>query len=305
MFKDILVPLDGSRFAEFALPAALGIAERSGGRIRLLSAVTEVPPVPFVEGEDGAVKGWFAEARSRTAQYLEDVGERLQEAGLSAEPETKVLVGPAVRMLAKEIETTHPDLVVMTTHGRGRLERAWVGSVTDGLLRRSASPLLLVRPEKDGEVDLGRTPAFQDILVPLDGSETAEAILGPAEELASLYESRLSLVAVLPHPFPMSSTYLPHVVGEAYDAEEQKKSFRSYLEGVRGRVNKVERVTVREAEDAARGILEEVRDSSADLVAMSSHGRSGVARVVLGSVTDKVIRGAELPILVCRIIEED
>ncbi len=304
MMEEILVPLDGSRFAEYALPAALSVADRSGARLRLASVVTDVPPVPFTRAGEGRVRGWFEEARSRTEQYLEKVGEKVkEEAGGKLEVRSQVLVGPAIRMLAGELEESPSTLLVMTTHGRGPLERAWVGSVTDGLVRRVTNPILLMRPQKGGEADLGARPAFEQVVIPLDGSETAEAILDSAAEFVSLFQSQVTLLSVLPEPFPVGSSYLPHVVEESVDRDAQKKGFEAYLDEIRGRLEGKARsvsTVVVDAEEVASGILSETERRQADLVAMSTHGRSGVTRLVVGSVADKVIRGGSVPVFVRR-----
>ncbi len=308
MYKEILVPLDGSRFAEYALPTALSVAERSGGRIRLVSAVTDVPPLPLVEHDEGTVRGWFDEARSRASEYLDDAAAQLRETESALEVETKVLMGPAVRMLTEEIEKRPPDLVIMTTHGRGPLQRAWVGSVTDGLLRRANRPLLLVRPKPKEEANLDDRPAFQKMLIPMDGSEEAEAVLSPASELGQLFGSSITLFTVVPELFAVGSSYLPHLVEEQEEQKKRRASFQRYLDELKTRVpaDAVRtRTVVGEGEDVASGIIDAAIEEKSDLIAMATHGRSGVARLVLGSVADKVIRGSTVPVLVFRSPEKD
>jgi nucleotide-binding universal stress UspA family protein len=153
----------------------------------------------------------------------------------------------------------------------------------------------------DGEADLPARPAFQRSDLPLDGSKVSEAMLPSAAEMARLFEARLLLVSVLPPAFPLGSTYLPHAAEEERKRKERAAELRSYLERTKAelREQKVEaEAEVVADKEPAEAILDHAERVAADLVAMSTHGRGGVARMVLGSVADKVIRAAAVSVFV-------
>jgi nucleotide-binding universal stress UspA family protein len=308
MYRKILVPLDGSDFAERAVPMALAIAERTGGDLQLATAIPTLPPVVPAPDKEGPVKGWFEEERVRAGEYLEKTASRIG-GGTEAKIHTKVLSGDPASAVEERVRKTGAELVVMTTHGRGPFERVWLGSVADGLIRRAPCPVLLWRAgEDDGEkVDLEARPRFRRILVPLDGSPDSESILPEAVAMARLFDARLSLVTIVPDPFPLGSTYIPHAARENVEREEVIVEARSYLEhaasGARDEGVETDFEVVVQ-DDAGSGVLAYREEIGADLVAMSTRGRGGVARLVLGSVADKIIRGGRVPVLVHRMTGE-
>lgn len=307
MYRKLLVPLDGSDFSEHALPLALAVAERTEGEIQLASAIPTLPPVvPSGEG-DGPVRGWFEEERSRATEYLQGIRGRLEAAGATVPLHVKVLAGGPVRSLDERIRQTNVDLVVMTTHGRGPFERMWLGSVADGLVRTAPCPILLWRPGEDAPKPQER-PAVNRVLVPLDGSDSAESILPEAAGLARAFGASLSLVAVVPGTFPLGSTYIPHAAEETRRRDENHAWFQTYLDDLAGKI-RAEGLDVDSAtifgDDVAGTIMEFRDETEADLVAMSTRGRGGVARLVLGSVADKLIRAGRVPVLVHRQSEEE
>ncbi len=181
------------------------------------------------------------------------------------------------------------------------MSRFWLGSTADGLIRRSTIPILLLRPCEEGPPP---KPDFNPgrVLVPLDGSDESEAILAHAVALAGNVETQFDIVRVYPYPKDFASSYLPHTArvnsnmlerGRTAAAEYVKEEATTLSE--RGICATGHIVPDREP---AAGILHFAERSGADLIAMSTHGRGGVSRLVLGSVTDKVIRGAQIPILV-------
>lgn len=306
MRRKILVPLDGSDFAELALPPALSLVERTGGELHLATAASTAPAVSFDETEDGLVEGWFEEERGRARNYLEDVKDRISAAA-DVPVHTRVLSGSPAPALDEHIRDAGLDMVVMTTHGRPPLERFWLGSVADGLVRRAPCPLLLWRSESEA-ADLSARPSPLRIVVPLDGSALSETILPEASALARALGGRLHLVSVLSPPPPLASPYLPHQAEEEHRKEIRRENLRNYLEEKRDelRSRDVEAdVEVLMERDAAEAILEHAADVDADLVAMSTRGRGGAARLLVGSVADKVIRGASVPVFVIGVPDED
>ena len=286
----ILVPLDGSDFAEQAIPVASTIAERWHAPLRL--ARVHVPLASEVHCADGLVvvdDKRDLDARQRDAAYLEQRRGTGSEAGI----ETVLLQGPAVSAaLAADARTSGARLVVMTTHGRGGLPRLLLGSVAAGVVKRSPTPVLLVRP---GHVDASRR--FRRVLVPLDGSALACSIVDHVSRVAEP-GARLVLFTVI-EPFSWASW--PDAAGAPVpDESEQAAAARAWLEEqavpLRERGFEVEtRVSV--SRRCAQQILAVAATVEADLIALATHGRSGLARVALGSVADEVVRGAEVPVL--------
>lgn len=297
MYRQIMVPLDGSRFAESALPVALSLSRCTGAPLHL---VTVQEPIPSFAYDD-----WESAAEEWSRDYLQNALERTREHA-GGEVTTGLLSGHVVEALEEEAKRRSADLVVIATHGRGALSRAWLGSVADGFLQHTERPVLLVRPEEEGQPDLAADVRFGRILVPLDGSDLSESVLDHAIEFGSLFDARYHLTRIVPYPMQFNSPYLPHTmqmnqqfVDEARDAAEK------YLDGhvARLRARDVETDgSVVVVSQAGHGILAEAKEADADLIAMATHGRSGLSRVILGSTADKIIRGGHLPILLHRPI---
>jgi nucleotide-binding universal stress UspA family protein len=294
--------LDGSRFSEHALPPAAGIARRAGAALHLV----RVHP-PSVVGEGVVAFGMTdREAWAQEQSYLDAVAARLTAAtGVVAT--TRVLDGPVPAVLHEHAVSRGIDLVVMTTHGHGPFSRFWLGSVADQLAHRLPIPLLLVRPH-DAPVDLAREPALGRLLVGLDGSPRAEAVLGPALGLARLTGAGVALVRVVLRP-PVYGMDLPAYAQAGTDLavlEELRNEAQAYLTRVadrlRGEGHAVEaRVAVHT--HAAMALLEEATRTGCDLIALETHGRRGLPRLFLGSVADKVVRGAGVPVLLHRSLQ--
>jgi nucleotide-binding universal stress UspA family protein len=297
MFRSILVPLDGSRFGEHALPYAVGVARRTGARIQVVHK--HVPPAPIhPDGVLAREKKVPEDTRPRERAYLDEVAVRLQAAGVEAS--TALVEGPTVEALCEHAAGSGADLAVMTTHGRGPLSRFWMGSVADALMRRLTVPLLLVRPSEDEGPSLAEPPALRRVLVPLDGSEESEAVLGPAADLGADDFTLLRVVEPLPM-FGMEVPLYP-VQADAALSAQLTDAAHDYLAGVAGRLRgrgPAVRTRMVVYSSAAGAILDESAGGF-DLVALETHGRGGLARLVLGSVADKVVRGAAIPVLVHR-----
>jgi nucleotide-binding universal stress UspA family protein len=304
MFRSILVPLDGSRFAEHALPLAAAIARRTGASLQVVHK--HIPPEPVhpdsVLAEDRKLT---PQVRDREWAYLDKIVHRLTAA--SANPvSAKLLDGPTVETLLGQVDTSGVDLVVMTTHGRGPMSRFWLGSVADALVRRLVVPTLLVRPREE-EPRAESLP--RHILIPLDGSPLAEKILEPAIALGTLAGAEYTLFHVVV-PVPIVTPDATISAASVLDLELTEKlesDSHSYLKGaaerLRARGLKVrERIVVQSSVAAA--ILDEVKHVGIEAIALETHGRGGFARLLLGSVADKIIRAAHMPVLVHRTPEQ-
>ncbi|HSJ25151.1 MAG TPA: universal stress protein [Longimicrobiales bacterium] len=301
MTRDILVPLDGSTFSEHAVPVALDLARRTGGRLHLVQVHEPVTTQVHADGLPMYDERWDGALRAQEEEYLRSLaGTCMEHAGVS--PVVELLDGPVVPALTSYALETGAGHIVMTTHGRGGISRVWMGSVADALVRRAAVPVLLVRPKTD-DVTWTRGLAPRHILIPLDGSELAEGILDPAQELGALSDARYTLLrVVLPLPFIMPPAAMGAVYSEA-GAEASKDTAAKYLTSVANRMRargaRVDVATVFHTSPAL-GILDFAATHAVDMVAMATHGRGGWSRVALGSVADKVMRGTMMPVLLLR-----
>jgi nucleotide-binding universal stress UspA family protein len=301
VIRSILVPLDGSPFAEFAVPLAQALAGRTGARIRLVSV--HEPRADITPGLDAAtVEAESLEIRSATQAYLADTAARLQT-GAHGEIVTELVDGVPGPAVVSAVERHRPDLIVMSTHGRGPMSRFWLGSVADHLIRHVEVPVLLARPVGDRP----GPPEIRRILAAVDLSTESAAILDVAAEVARGLSASVTILHVvepivgivdgaLPFPIPVDSNVL-----EARKAEATKQ-LEALVGSFAARGVAVEsRVVV--GVGAAATILSEVAKRDYDLVALTTHGAGGVRRLLVGSVADKVIRGSERPVLVLRSSE--
>jgi nucleotide-binding universal stress UspA family protein len=299
MYRSLLVPLDGSQFGEHALPLALGIARRAGATLHLVHvhAITTPISVDAIPVYDEALD---AQDRARERAYLDDLARRLSNNGASRVI-TAVLDDPIADALRTYAAAHDIGLVVMTTHGRGAFSRFWLGSVTDSLVRCAPMPILLVRPQETPP-DLAQAPAINHILVPLDGSALAEHILPPATALGALTDAVFTLVHVIAIEAAGYKTDWPIVRSVAGALAATRASAQTYLDRVAERLGAQSLVahTAVIGGQPAPAILEYAHDHAIDLVALATHGRSGAARLLLGSSADKIVRGATTPVLLYR-----
>ena len=196
------------------------------------------------------------------------------------------------------------DLVVMTTHGRGPVSRALLGSVADELVRRCPVPVLLVRSDETLP-DLHQEPSVTRVLIPLDRSPTSEQILGPAMQLGSVLGASYTFLHVVPTGERLTTKAGADQwagLNRSWQEHEAAESL-AYLERFAQcfRAPPVEvRTRVVISPHVASAVVEEARAESCDLIALATHGRGGFKRLLLGSVADKVLRCAPCPVLVFR-----
>jgi nucleotide-binding universal stress UspA family protein len=293
MSRLILVPLDGSGFSESAIPVALAIARRWEARVEVLTVHEGVPTLEH--------DFWETASQEWSDRYIAGVADRIEtEAGVTVE--ASALSGAVGEAIQRHVEAQAGTLLVMASHGRGPMSRFWLGSTADALVRHSTFPILLLRPDGDVGSEPPETYSPKRVLVPLDGSNESEAILEHAIELVDDREAVFTLLRVFPYPEQYASTYMPHTIQVNADLlKEGEAAARVYIEAQAAAL--VERGIEATGEmcvetNPAAGILRFAERNETDLIAMSTHGRGGVSRMLLGSVTDKVLRGAQIPMLV-------
>lgn len=287
MIRRVLLTLDGSTFSEAALPAAVTLAGRAGAELRVLSAL-EIPP-RFVYPE------FRSDDRIRMEAYLAGIAESTPGVAVT----TVVREGRVGEEILREIGEWKPDVVVMATHGRTGPSRAWIGSTADRCAREADRPLLLVRPS-GGAKGREETPlAVRRVLVALDGSRTAEEALPHAVEMAGILGVPLVLVTVVTFMGALEFPFGPTSNAEMNDRllAQETTDATAYLEPLAAQARQAGvTVTTTVASDAvaSRAILSE---AGKDLLVMTPRGLGRVRRALLGSTADKVVRGAEGPVL--------
>ncbi|MEZ0228391.1 MAG: universal stress protein [Planctomycetota bacterium] len=278
--EKIVVPLDGSELSDRIVAQLERILRRKDSSVTLARVLPAEARLPG------------GEALVDAAQvHLDGVARALRARGATVA--TEVLVGePADRIVAFAQERG-ASLIAMATHGRTGLARWFRGSTAERVLRASPVPVLVANPFGLGERDERR---FGRILVPLDLSERSTEILPLVREVATLYESEVFLLHAIEVPapleYPVSFEHLTGADATKMLAEQAKK-----LPGLRVS-------TATEVGAAAWSIVQTIEREKIDLVAMTTHGRSGVARWAYGSVAEQVIRHAACPLLVKRTAGE-
>jgi nucleotide-binding universal stress UspA family protein len=281
--RSILTPLDGSRLAEESLRAACATAHRTGAVLHMALVHHPVAPNADSAAMATAIDELDRLAREGEERYLAQLAERTR-LQYAIRVETKILDGPVAETLGAYVTQLGAGLVVMTTHGRGAVSRFWLGSVADHLLRHLDVPLLLLRHKEEPVQD--SRMAFRRMLVALDGSERAEAVIEPALALCPPPTAEIALLRV--------------VAPEANGAAGGRGPAAVYLDEVADRLERRGcrvSTTVVVSDSPAQAILDQARPEATDCVALATRGSLGVKRLMLGSVTDKVVRGSEVPVL--------
>ncbi|HEX2716386.1 MAG TPA: universal stress protein, partial [Gemmatimonadaceae bacterium] len=240
-------------------------------------------------------------------QYVAATARRISSAA-NVPATSAVLSGDPVEELCRRARETGADLTVMTSHGRTGLSRAWLGSIAVGVVRRSAIPVLVLRPTDHRPISDVERQLFSRILVPLDGSELARDILPAAAALARCSGGQIVLLRVV-HPVPALAVnpdvlfaYAPPVPDDAATRPLVEEAERDLVEASRMLAESGARVVAHRvivAEHVAQAIIGVASGAGADVIAMSTHGR-GTSRLALGSVADKVLRASGLPLLMRR-----
>jgi nucleotide-binding universal stress UspA family protein len=286
MVKTILVPLDGSALAERALPYATALARRAGAHVVLVRAIL-AHTLPGADPTDAQVA-----LRKRAEAEIDATAEQVRLAGVDAE--THVYYDEATAAILDAVQARQADLIVMASHGRTGLGRWIYGSVAERVLRRAPVPVLVVPGAVSGAWPADRSPR---LLVPLDGSAVAEAALAPARALAAELGSEVLLLRVVEPPAPLAAP--DYLAASGYDASAELAAAESYLKQVatdwRTAGLHPEIVTAVGYPPTLIPII--AHEKGADLVVMATHGRSGVARLVLGSVATAVLQRSSVPVL--------
>lgn len=299
--RGVLVPLDGSALGEYALATALGLSRRAGAVLQLFR----------VHRPGGSVAGPGDEERARRDEergYLDDVARRMAAGG--GHVVAALGEGVVAAAIAARVATVGAGLVVMMSHGRTGISRAWLGSTADGVVRQAPAPVLMLRVPDEADAReherLERGLELRRILVPLDGSSQAERAIGWAAALASLVSARLELARVVrpvlrsthPYAYAGSAFRLDEVATRALVAGAAAY-LRARLEELRASHRGVDATgEVLVGEDAATTIGERARVLDTDVIALSCDPR-GATRMVIADAADRLLETTRLPLLLC------
>ena len=301
MYSAILVPLDGSKTAEKVLPYARYLAEKFKVPVELLAVVDVVEIASHMTSEKVHFLDTIIEdAVQHSTTYLRGVATTIAATDVRCSVEK----GRAEDTIIEKAATDKTMLITMATHGRSGLNRFLLGSIAEKVLRGTVNPLLLIRAAGD-EKSVGKA-MLKSIIVPLDGSELAEAVLPIVAEMAKKLDLEIELFRTYHVPYNVYSgdegfyavnyeELLAGVRDEAVEYLEKKAADLKRLG-----IAKVQCVTKEGL--AADEIISLGRKTPDNLIAMSSHGRSGVRRWMLGSVTEMVVRHSSDAVLVIRSV---
>jgi nucleotide-binding universal stress UspA family protein len=272
-YANVLVPLDGSELAERALDPAAAIARRMNVPIVLYSQADQ-------EGRAADREG-----------YLEEVVARLE--GVQTSVHGDVAPSPAlgIEQLASGLER---PLVCMSSHGRGGLGEALLGSVAEETLRRVRAPVVLIGPACRAE----RSPVEGPLVASVDGSKVSEAILEPAQSWAAACDMPMFLVQVV------SDDWESEVAAAGVDPGDVRED--SYLRGIARRIKDQpsqvnwDVLRHRDPKQPADKLVAYLAEKEVGLMTMSTHGRTGLRRLVIGSVAMRVVHQSPCPVLVVR-----
>jgi len=287
----ILVPLDGSTLAEAAIDMAIDLAAGAPVTLSLLRAA-EARTLPGADPTDMEVH-----VVREAEDYLASVRDRLAQRGIT-DVDTSVWYGQAAPAIPEAARLKKADLIVMSSHGRSGLGRLILGSVAESVLHITTVPLCIVRTST-------MPSTYRGVLVALDGSPEAETILPLVIKIASTLNLEVTLVRV---NVPVRPTV---VEGAAWtvldDPEVERIDAEEYLAPL---AVDFRRAGIRVKTEVRRGpaaeeIVKAASESNADLLAMTTHGRSGLGRFFLGSVAETVLRTSTLPVLLMRATEAD
>ncbi len=297
MIRNILVPLDGSKFGEQALPRALQIARQANAQLHLVHVV-----VPLIVGDPMMqYASMDVEDLNNTREYMANLLKQTGATGLKSAPTACILEGPVIDALANYIEAHQIDLAVLAAHGRAPLARAVVGSVSDELIRKVTVPTLVITVR---DPDTPRTAdPFRHVLIAVDGTVDSEAIMTPAMELARLSGAAITIIRVVESNKPITKSTQPPPVTEIHLGAEHGHTAESELHRLTNTLRGQKLAADARIIDSDRpdeAIIDEAKRLNCDLIALETHGRSGLARLFRGSVSDKVLRAAPGAVLVHR-----
>lgn len=292
MYERILVPLDGSKLAELALPCAEELAAVFNSEVVLIG---------ICEPEESQYSHM---CQLYIEKIAEVVGNRIKKVSSMVIVRPVILDGRPAEGIIDYAEKNDVSLIIMASHGRSGIMSWTLGSVANKVLQRTGTPILLIRA-KASHLEAGAQGLFNRILVPLDGSDVGEVVLPHVRQLTEKLESEVVLLQVVaPGQHVHTIGGLDYVRFAEQQIESMKAEAKEYLQkvskrlaGTKGMVRSEVRVG-----DTAHEIIKFADEANIRLVTISSHGRSGIRQWISGSVTHKILHAGNTPLLLVKAL---
>ena len=291
-----MLPLDGSKLAEVALPYAEKLAGGLGSEITLV-CVNDLSAAPQQDTHLGYLQKIVGAIKEAAIGYASTSGD-----GTTIHAKSVLLSGQPAEKIVEYADSEGIGLIVMATHGQSGIQRWALGSVADKVVRATTRPVLLIRA-RGASPDVRARGVLNKILVPVDGSKEGEAIIPCIEELASRLRVKVVLIQILAKGYDTLTQYVP--LSER-QVESDKARATGYLNKIAAGL-KEKGIAVEERlgigisfGNAAEQIIQAADEVQADLLAMTTHGRSGVGRWAFGSVAERVLHEGKTPLLLVR-----
>jgi nucleotide-binding universal stress UspA family protein len=298
MYKTIMVPTDCSGFDREAIRVALRLAESSNAKVHLVRVSASTSLLGLAAAGDGLALAAGALQQELDTELAELYAVAAEcRNSTTAEVTSSLEQGPVADALAGYANRHHVDLIVISTHGRRGFARLSLGSVTDSLVRLTTIPVLVVKPPRS-YLNPQVADSFKRIVVPLDGSALAEQVLPRVATLAEMEGAELTLLYILkPHSYSqeqIQDLMLPWWEKDIASAE-------AYLFPIAAKLRRQGFAVSSDiviGENVAEKIAEFARCEKADLIAIATHGRGGISRLIYGSVTDELMQSARVSVFV-------
>jgi nucleotide-binding universal stress UspA family protein len=294
MFKHILVPLDGSRMAESALPAAAFLAEMLQARVTLMHVVEKNAP--------SAVHGQTHLSNAQDAAvYLDQISRQAFPGEIRVDCHVHTAeVENVARSIVEHADELEHDLVIMCSHGRGRALHLFLGSIAQKVIADDSRPVLITHPDDNGEP---KTFSCRNILVPLDGNPEHAQAVPVSRELARACKASLHLAMVVPRfanlsgNMPVTGRMLPGTTSRMLDMAMQDAGAYSagMVEELRQQGLAASAHVLRG--DPAKVIVEAANKAPIDLIILATHGKTGMEAFWAGSVANKICSRSKVPLL--------
>ena len=292
MYEEVLIPTDGSRNASVAANHGLSLAKQYGATVHILH-VADTTAVKMTDSPDTIPETWMAGGDRATQQ----IADRATEFDLPVI--TEVRRGSPADVILDYVDERGIDLIALGTHGQTGLKKPLLGRVTKNIVNTASVPILCVPPpERDVETIKASEITYQAILVPTDGSKAARNAVDRGLELADTYDATLHALYVVDRRVYASRP------GRTW--EDAKTTLEQSGEQVMDRIaDAAAESDVPIVTDIRPGVPHQVihdyaGEHNIDLVTMGTHARSGLSKRVLGSVTERVLRRSEIPVLTVR-----
>jgi nucleotide-binding universal stress UspA family protein len=290
MYRTVIVPLDGSDLSARAVPFGRALADVCCAPLILLRVV---PPADLLDAREPAER-----EKAMTDANASLAGVVVRSEGDSS-VEALAYAGDPASLIVDEARSRPASLIVMSTHGRSGVSELVYGSVAGEVIRRAQSPVLVIPPGCDWPWSVEHRGR---VLVTLDGSALSEAILSEALDVAQALRLAMTLMRVVAVTSYIRVEGYPDRVGvptEGISAGEAEAYLNDVATELRWEGEPV-RIDTPEGLDAASAILLAAQDQETALIAMATHGRGGLAELVLGSVATAVVKQATVPVLLLR-----